>query len=284
MRLVSLITKKGSERARMVSEKARTFLKQRGVEVSEGTVAQGCDLVVVLGGDGTLLHVAESAYKEDAPLLGVNLGGLGYLTEIQVEEMEEVLQAMLQGDFQVERRMLLKIQLETPQGQIISTHYALNELAILRSPRGKVISIPIWVNNTFLTTYRGDGLINSTPTGSTAYNLSAGGPILHPSLEAIILTPVCPFALGARPIILQADVQVVADLDAILGDKYGNDNKNKALTFFMETDGKIEENIGPGTRLRIKKAQGHLKLVSSPSSGYFEILREKLGWAGHLSP
>ncbi len=280
---VSIITKWGAKRATRVADHVESFLHSCGKEVVRDVVESGVELVVVLGGDGTLLHVAQEAYKHDTPILGVNLGGLGYLTEIKVEEVKDVLLDFFSNKASIEKRMLLEVIHFDHERQVASTHVALNEIAILRGPYGKVINIPTWANNAFLTTYRGDGLIVSTPTGSTAYNLSAGGPILHPTLEATILTPVCPFALSARPILLPADMVLTVGMEASESRKNTKECTTSPPPLYVEIDGRMICGVVPGHTLEIKKAKRPLKLISSPSSGYFQILRGKLGWAGHLS-
>lgn len=283
--LVCLIPKKGSGKAQDTAQRVEAFLKGKGLLVVRDRVVEGARLVVVLGGDGTLLHVAEDSHKYDAPILGVNLGGLGYLTEIKIKEIEDVIHAFFQGTAAMEERMLLEVSQLDAQGNLIAMHRALNEVAILRGPYGKVINIPTWADDSFLTTYRGDGLIIATPTGSTAYNLSAGGPILHPGLESIILTPVCPFALSARAIILPSHMKLKVRMEL---EKEAMPppltHSPSPPSLYVEIDGRVVEGVLPGHALTVKKAKGALKLISSPSSGYFQILRKKLGWAGHLSP
>ncbi len=281
LRVVSLVTKRGSKRAQELGRQVYSFLVRQGIKVIEETVPKDCDLVIVLGGDGTLLHIAESAYRADAPILGVNLGGLGYLTEIQIEEIEKVVMSAIRGEADLEKRMLLKVEVLNSDCTSCATYCVLNEVAILRGSYGKVINIPTWAEGAFLTTYRGDGLIISTPTGSTAYNLSAGGPILHPRMEAMILTPVCPFALSARPIILPADSELEVCMEGF-SNAGGVGASNQSPPFYVEIDGKFVPGVKSKYKLVVKRAPGHLKLISSPSSGYFKILREKLGWAGHL--
>jgi NAD+ kinase len=148
-----------------------------------------------------------------------------------------------------------------------STYYALNEAVINKGPLGKIITLPAWADDSFLTTYRGDGLIVSTATGSTAYNLSAGGPILHPSIDAFILTPICPFGLNARPLILPGHMKI--DMLII--------NATEKINLIV--DGQVSRELDEGDRVEVRKAEGYLKLIKSPIKDYFTILREKLGWA-----
>ena len=264
---VSLIVKKGSELPERVGESLEMCLANRGVQVTKGRVSTESEAVVVLGGDGTLLHVASDAYRKSLPLLGINLGGLGFLTEIHLDEMESALESLLSGSFLVDRRMMLHVSVVGPKGAG-EDYYALNEIVVTKGPLAKIINIPTWIDGMFLTTYRGDGLILSSPTGSTAYNLSAGGPIVHPGTEAIVLTPICPFALSSRPLILPGDVTVEIPFPRAM-----------ETGISMVVDGQVGHPIEAGDRVVLKKAPGHLKLVRSPLRDYFTILREKLGWA-----
>ncbi len=265
---ISIIVKHGAELPKRVGESLVRCLIGKGVRVTEGRVDPDSDALVVLGGDGTLLHVASQAYKKNIPLLGINLGGLGFLTEIHLDEMESALDALISGSFQLDRRMMLKVLVKDQGEEKQREYYALNEMVISKGPLAKIIKIPTWVDGAFLTTYRGDGLIVSTPTGSTAYNLSAGGPIVHPNLEALILTPICPFALGARPLILPGTV--------LLEINFPEDFEEDVS---IVVDGQEGHQIRQGQRIFLERAPGYLQLIKSPSRDYFTILREKLGWA-----
>ncbi len=250
-----------------MGESLAQCLEKRGVRVTEGEVNSESQAVVVLGGDGTLLHVASQAYKKRIPLLGINLGGLGFLTEIHLDEMEGALESLISGKVEIDRRMMLHIRVETSD-RGAEEYYALNEIVITKGPLAKIIRIPTWIDNAFLTTYRGDGLIISTPTGSTAYNLSAGGPIVHPCLEALVLTPICPFALSARPLILPGNAKVEIPFPWTMEEDVS-----------MVVDGQIGHEIRSGNKIILKKAPDCLRLIKSPLRDYFIILREKLGWA-----
>ena len=274
--------KTGAELPRRLGRTVTEWFERAGLEVVQDSVVPQAEIVVVLGGDGTLLHVAGAAYEYDIPILGVNLGGLGFLTEINAEEVESALKRIMAGEYAVEERMMFSVDILAPEGEVLVSQFALNEVAVLRGSMGKILNLPTWADGTLLTTYRGDGLIVSTPTGSTAYNLSAGGPIVYPSLEAMILTPVCPFALAARPLILAGDVILEVHLQPVEsgGSRIAAGELPDCL---IEIDGKVHSGAGPGTRLRIQQAPGCLKLIPSPFTDYFSILRETLGWAGHLA-
>lgn len=266
IKAISLIVKHGADLPLKMGERLRAALEIRGVSVTHGEVDPATSAVVVLGGDGTLLHVAGKAYLYNLPLLGINMGTLGFLTEIPLEEMDAAMDALTAGRFEFDRRTMLHVQAGGGNEPAFED-YALNEAVISRGSLGSVIAIPTWVNGAFLTVYRGDGLIIATPTGSTAYNLSAGGPILHPDMEAVILTPICPFALNARPLILPAGMEVSVEI------KKGQGDINLII------DGRAIFNFKNGGTVMIRRADGYLKLIRSPFRDYFTILREKLGWA-----
>ena len=233
----------------------------RRIETPEGPL----DLVVVLGGDGTLLKAARFYGDQGAPVLGVNLGGLGFLTEIAREEFPPLFEKILAGDFQTEPRMMLAAEI-IRKGEARPSTPFLNDVVINKGALARIIDLETSINNQFLTSYRGDGLIVSTPTGSTAYNLAAGGPILHPALETIIITPICPFALTNRPIIVQDNVVI----DIRLG--------SKAREVWLTFDGQVGYPLEGGDVIRVKKTADSLRLIKSPFKNYFEILRTKLKW------
>ncbi len=233
---------------------------------SEGVPAEGpADLILVLGGDGTLLKAARLYGGQGTPILGVNLGGLGFLTEIALEEFYAILENIFRGDFQTETRMMLRAQI-IRRDQVLEPTVFLNDVVINKGALARIIDLETTIDNQFLTIYRGDGLIVATPTGSTAYNLAAGGPILHPALRTIILTPICPFTLTNRPIILQ-DNSVI---DIRLG--------TKARDVWLTIDGQIGHPLEPEDLIRVQKAAGQITLIKSPLKNYFEILRTKLRW------
>ena len=233
---------------------------------SEGLPAQEtADLILVLGGDGTLLKAARLYGGRGTPILGVNLGGLGFLTEIALEEFYSILDKIFQGEFQTETRMMLEAEI-IRRDQILEPTVFLNDVVINKGALARIIDLETSIDDQFLTTYRADGLIVATPTGSTAYNLAAGGPILHPALKTIIITPICPFTLTNRPIIVQ-DNSVI---DIRLGPRI----RDVWLTF----DGQIGHPLQPGDLVRVQRASGQITLIKSPFKNYFEILRAKLKW------
>ncbi len=267
IRHVSLITKHRAALPKKMASALSRKLAARDIEVSEGSVDPGSDAVIVLGGDGTLLHVAGKAHQLGIPLLGINLGGLGFLTEITLEEMDRAVDSLIEGDFTLDERMMISVSIQR-KGALVDEFLGLNEAVLTKGPFGRIITLPTWSDSRFVNAYRGDGLIISTPTGSTAYNMSAGGPIMHPNMEALVLTPICPFALGSRPLILQGDSCIEIEIQPV---------EREEISLIV--DGRIFRVLEEKDKVGIKKAPGALKLVKSPSKDYFTILREKLGWA-----
>ncbi len=268
IRKVGIILKKGSEEPRRIGEELAAWFGQRGIAVVMDEVQAEMDLLVILGGDGTLLHVADQASARQIPVVGVNLGGLGFLTEIAVDERYEVFDQILAGRMTVEERMMLKVRLASGDWR-----YALNDVVISKGNVDQLVELSAWVDAEYITTYRADGLIFSTPTGSTAYNLSAGGPIVQPRLHAMLVTPICPFMLESRPILLPPAVRLRTKLA---------DGRNKAggRDVKVIVDGQFAWEMHAGDTLEVEAAEKPLKLICSPRKGYFEILRGKLNWGG----
>ena len=230
-------------------------------------LASHCDLVIVVGGDGTLLHAAHSLLHNDIPLLGINLGHLGFLAEISPDEIEPQLDQILAGHYIKEQRSVLHASL-VRDDEIIATAQAVNDVVVHAMQMVRMIEIETRVNNQHLDTLQADGYIVATPTGSTAYALSGGGPILHPDLDAIVLVPICPHTLSNRPMVINADSQVEIRLP-----------KRNRYTSLASIDGQINMDFMPGDSLRIEKGQHPLKLIQPKEYGYFNVLREKLRWS-----
>ena len=283
-RSVGIIYKYRHEPAKKEARNLEVWLKSKGVTVfSEemgGTVRMnGCpeepinipntvDWVVVLGGDGTLLGAARKVGRYGVPILGVNLGGLGFLTSIPLKGLYPAIERMLKGELEVESRLMLETKVLREEEEICRFP-VLNDLVLNKGPLARIMDLDVYINEQFLTTFRADGLIVSTPTGSTAYNLSAGGPILYPTMANFILTPICPFTLSNRPIILP-------DSDTIYI-KMGKESEEKVhLTF----DGQVGFDFSYGDKVMIYKSEERIKLIRPPDQTYFEILRAKLMWGG----
>jgi NAD+ kinase len=228
-------------------------------------IPQEMDLMIVLGGDGTLLSVARLIEGHKVPILGVNLGGLGFLTEIKIEQLYPTLEKIFNGEFMVDERIMLKTAVER-QGKKIAHSHVLNDVIINKGTLAKMIKLEIYSDGQFLSSLRGDGLIVSTPTGSTAYSLSAGGPILYPSVDAIILTPICPHTLTQRPIVIPSQMK----LEVILKSK----EEGAMVTF----DGQVGFSLRLEDHIHIETSEARTQLIRSPGIRYFDVLRDKLHW------
>ena len=222
------------------------------------------DLIVVLGGDGTLLSMARAVGDQGTPLLGVNLGGLGFLTATTLEEMLPALEAWLAGRMAVEERMTLAARV-LRQGEALGEYAALNDVVITKAAMSRIIDFSVSVEGQFATAYRADGLIISTPTGSTAYSLSAGGPILDPGMDAIVLTPICSHTLTNRPIVVPATQRVEV---AILTDQ----------EVMVTMDGQVGVNLRARDAVEVRQAAARIRLVRFPEQSFFSVLRAKLKW------
>ena len=223
------------------------------------------DVLMVLGGDGTLLSVARLKGIESIPILGINLGGLGFLTETLKEEMFEALEKVVAGDFETDKRLMLKATIYRKE-KAIEQSTVLNDIVINKGALARIIDLETHIDDGYLTTFKADGLILSTPTGSTAYSLAAGGPIVYPSLDSIIMNPICPHTLTNRPLVLPGNVKVRVVLKSA--------NQDVHITL----DGQAEMPLGVGGAVEVKRAGGHIHLIKSPHKTYFELLRTKLRW------
>jgi len=223
------------------------------------------EMIIVLGGDGTLLSVARQVWNKNIPILGVNLGGLGFLTEITLDELYSVLERVVRDDFEINEREVLNAGV-IRRGERIAEFIVLNDAVINKGALARIIDLETTINGEYLSTFRSDGLIISTPTGSTAYNLSAGGPIVYPSLHTIIITPICPHTLTIRPIIIPDDVKIRALL------------KSRNEEVLLTLDGQQGFTLEFEDVVEVEKAEGRILLIKSPYRHYFELLREKLKW------
>lgn len=232
--------------------------------VAKAELPLHADLLVVLGGDGTLLSMARAVGDLGVPILGVNLGDLGFLTATTRDDMLRALDAVLVGGLAVEDRMMLSARV-LRRGQVLAEHLALNDAVITKSAMSRIISLSVSVAGRHATAYRADGLIISTPTGSTAYSLSAGGPILLPTMDAIVLTPICSHTLTNRPIVLPGHEQVAVTLRS---------DQEVMLT----VDGQVGVQLGEHDTVEVRAAAARVRLVRLPDAGFFSVLRAKLKW------
>ncbi len=271
IRKAGIILKQGSAKPRKIAKELITWLADKGIETVVDTVEKDLDILIILGGDGTLLLVADKASRYEIPVMGINLGGLGFLTAVAAKERFEAMELLLAGKMLVQKRILLKTRLLGTSADRTSPEnylYALNDVVISKGDIDQIVKMRTWSDQEFITTYRADGLIFSTPTGSTAYNLSSGGPIVQPGLPCILVTPICPFMLESRPVLLSPEVTLITQLDG------------KADNVKVIVDGRFAWNMLENSQLEVKTAEKPLYLVSMPQKGYFEILRNKMNWGG----
>ena len=277
-----IVSKPGAAKARGVVERLLDWLAARGhaavleketaglvpaatvPSVGKAELPAQADLIVVLGGDGTLLSMARAVGDLGVPLLGVNLGELGFLTATTLDEMFPALEAWLAGRMAIDERMMLSARV-LRNGQAIGAYAALNDVVITKSAMSRIVNLSVSVEGQYATAYRADGLIISTPTGSTAYSLSAGGPILFPSMDAIVLTPICSHTLTNRPIVLPAGQRVEVTL---LTDQ----------EVMVTVDGQVGLNLREGDTVEVRQATARIRLVRFPQQGFFSVLRTKLKW------
>jgi NAD+ kinase len=222
------------------------------------------DLVVVLGGDGTLLSVAPFADGKGVPVLGVNMGRLGFLTDVAADEAVETIAAVLRGRYEIETRLMLRADV-VRGGRRVSSHQVLNDVVINKSVLARVIELETHVDGMYLCTYKGDGLIVATPTGSTAYSLSAGGPIVAPSVDVMLLSPICPHTLSNRPMVLSDDARVEVVLRS---------DEDVSVTL----DGHVGVTLLGGDVVRVRRSANRIALAHVPGRTYYDVLRSKLHW------
>lgn len=234
-------------------------LDDRGQCVSKGDLGRHSNLLITFGGDGTLLSVARHA-PPDVPILGVNMGTLGFLTEVRVEEFPETLEHVLAGDFQSEERMTFDVSVRD------RSYRVLNDATINKSALARIVDMRVTVSGAFVSNFRADGLIVATPTGSTAYNLSAGGPIIHPTMSAIVITPICPHMLTNRPIVLPASLDVEI--------RIATENQE----IFLTLDGQEGLPLTADDTVRVRRSESSVTLVRTGEKSYFDVLRAKLKW------
>jgi len=287
MKRIGIIAKKNKPEAATIASNLVEWLRSKKIEVciekeigkllsptlSESywksvereEIPTDVEMIIVLGGDGTLLSVARQVWNKNIPILGVNLGGLGFLTEITLDELYSVLERVVRDDFEINEREALNAVV-IRRGKRIAEFIVLNDAVINKGALARIIDLETTINGEYLSTFRSDGLIISTPTGSTAYNLSAGGPIVYPSLHTIIITPICPHTLTIRPIIIPDDVKIRALL------------KSRDEEVILTLDGQQGFTLEFEDVVEVGKAEGRILLIKSPYRHYFELLREKLKW------
>jgi len=228
----------------------------------------GFDLLISLGGDGTVLFSARAALSSGVPLLPFNLGRLGFIANFQRGEWRAVLDAWSRGELALSERMMLEIDLERP-GRPAEKYFALNDGVVSGQGIAKVIGLEIRIAGTSLGTYRSDGVIVATPTGSTAYSLAAGGPVLHPEMPAMILNPICPFTLWNRPLVVPESERIEIEV-----------KEGKRTAFMLTIDGQETSALSPGDRVSFVGASRRAKIYAHERQAFYDVLRDKLSWSG----
>jgi len=234
-------------------------------QVETDKLAGEVDLMLVLGGDGTMIATARLIGDQEVPVLGINYGGLGYLAEFRIEELYTALESILSGNYRLDRRVMLAVELRRGNDPP-KTSRVLNDVVINKSALARIIEIETYFDRYFVNSFRSDGLIVSTPTGSTAYNLSAGGPVIFPSMNAVVITPICPFTLSNRPIVVPDN----AEIELLLK----TDNEEVALTL----DGQVGFPMEVEDRVVIRKSRTTFNIIQPSNRNYFDVLRDKLRW------
>lgn len=281
IRRIGLVLKRHDPRVHAVAAEIIPWLQDHGVEIFlDDYSAREClpgvvlapardlpglvDMVTVFGGDGTMLYASRIVAASGVPILGVNLGSLGFLTEVKLEEMRPVFEGVLAGRYRLEERIMLQVEV-IRAGNSLAVYLALNDAVINKGALARIIDLEVTVSGQLVSLVRADGLIISTPTGSTAYSLSAGGPILYPSLGAVIVTPICPHTLTNRPVVVPDDVVVEVCM------RHGTD-------MMLTVDGQVGMPLEASDLLRIRKSQAVIRLVQPAGNTFFKLLREKLKW------
>jgi NAD+ kinase len=281
IRTAGIISKPNSEAAGRLVPELIHWLREHGITVRidqetadygatdtalpRTDVPEGCDLIIVLGGDGTLLSAARAIGRREVPLFPVNLGGLGFLTAITIDELYPELERFFRGEHRIARRKLLIAEVERG-GEIVERHEALNDAVITKAAIARMIDLDTHVDGQLVANYKADGLIVSTPTGSTAYSLSAGGPIIYPTVPAICLTPICPHMLTNRPVIV-SDTSIIRIVTHGDGD-----------SVLLTIDGQVGTPLYQGDTVVCHSSPHSLLLVRPPRMMFFDVLRQKLKW------
>ncbi len=239
--------------------------------VEQVDLGKHCDLVIVVGGDGSLLNAARSVVASQTPILGINRGKLGFLADVLPQELEQELGPILEGQYTEEKRFLLNATVER-QNQVLQKATALNDIVLYSGNIARMLDFEVSINTHFVLRQQADGIIIATPTGSTAYALSAGGPILYPTLNAITLVPLCPHTLSSRPIVVDSLSQIKLTV-----------TPTNAIRPKLSLDGQVHIDLEPGDQISIHKHEFELTLIHPTHHEYFTVLREKLGWSTQQS-
>lgn len=248
----------------LIEKEAAFQLTKKNKEADYDQIKKEADYVIIIGGDGTFLHSSHHFIGSDIPLLGVNIGHLGFLTDVETEELHKALAMIDNGNYKIEKRMMLKAE-HCRDGKNIEADYSLNDYVINRDPDSQMLRIELYINNELVNDFRGDGLIIATPTGSTAYSLSAGGPIINPrQIKAILITPICAHNLHLRPMVISAQEKIRIKVDSD-----GRSVKGCA-------DGRQKNEIVPGDEIYISGADQELSIIKLPDRTFYTIIKEKM--------
>jgi len=279
---IGIVSKPKKAEIREIVPPLVEWLRERGIEVSidkeTGAILESSekwltrnelpgkvDLLVVLGGDGTLLAAARSLYRREVPIFAVNLGDLGFLTVITRDELYPALEGVLSGNYRSERRVQIEGELVRAD-EILSTFRALNDVVLNKGAIARIQDFEVYADGEFISNYKSDGLIVSTPTGSTAYSLAAGGPVVSPSVEAFIVTPICAHTLTNRPLVLRDSVTIEIVV------------KSQREAAYLTVDGQVGIATHSEDIIRVRKSDSYVELIQPPQRNYYEILRQKLKW------
>jgi len=262
--IVEWLCKRGTEVVVDINV-AKSFDLSQVTVSSAPEIRCAVDVIVVFGGDGTLLSVARLVCNGGAPILGVNLGTLGFLTGATLDELYPAFETILAGRHRLDRRSMLKAEVRQNGAHLPTVFHALNDVVVNKGALGRMISLDVWINGDFTSAFRADGMIVSTPTGSTAYSLSAGGPIVYPALDAITLTPICPHTLTHRPLVIPAKGKVGMVLRS---------GEDVTLTI----DGQVGVSLEVGAEVICTESEYHVDLVQPTERNFFEVLHQKLKW------
>jgi NAD+ kinase len=267
--LIEWLSARGITLVGAVDEKDRDLvMKETGCRIllsSRENLASKVDLLVVLGGDGTMIGTSRMMGDNEVPVVGINYGTFGYLAEFRDDEMFAALESILEGDYRVEKRVRLAVEVFRGD-QLVLHDRVLNDVVVNKAALARIIDLEASMNGQLISTFRADGLIFSTPTGSTAYNLSAGGPVVYPSMNALVITPICPFTLSARPIVVPDDALIEVEL------------KTHDAEVVLTLDGQVGIPLSVDDRVVIRKSRTTFNIVRPSNRNYFDVLREKLKW------
>ena len=281
MRGIGLIPNWQKENTALVVERICDFFEERNIQLltadarqadwqTSCSLAEGLegwssrvDMLIVVGGDGTILRAARDLAHWDVPILGINVGHKGFLAEIEVEQMDRYLQYITAGRYQYLERMMLEAAVYREE-KLLGRLTALNDIVISRGPFSRILTLSTFINDDFLESYSGDGVIVATPTGSTGYSLSAGGPIVNPSLELLVITPICPHSLNNRSVIVTAGEQISMRVDS------------RQSQVVLTADGQVGFDLEDGDSVAVKKADRKVKLIHFGDNSFYRLLRQKL--------